>query len=293
MICRTINISKSTYYLRRKVPITPSEENIKKLGQAAKEIFEINNQEYGRMRLHKALNESGYRIGITKTGRIMRLYKIVPKTIKKYKVTTNSKHNLEIAPNVISRNFNAEIPNKIWCGDTTYISTEEGWLYAAGIIDLCGKTCVGLAFSDRHNKELAANALKEAKNAYRPKDGLVFHSDRGSIYASNDFKALIKEYKMQQSMSKSGDPYDNAPMESFWATVKKGCINGVRFKTRKEAVKTIFNYVKGFYNTRRYHTSNNLMTPIEYRRITSINTANLDKVNKNATGDCKATGTQG
>jgi len=170
-----------------------------------------------------------------------------------------------VAENLLKQDFQAEKPNEKWCGDSTYIATDEGWLYAAGIIDLCDRTCVGLTFSERHTKELMIKALDNAKRSYRPKEGLIFHSDRGTQYASNEYKAKLKKYGMIQSMSRSGKPCDNAPMESFWSTVKLGCIEGERFTTRKAAIKAVFEYVFGFYNNHRYHTSIGLETPKQYR----------------------------
>lgn len=266
LVCQTLKISKSTYYERKLVPQTDKEKEIIELGAKAKEVFDENKKEYGRTRLCKALRAKGEKLGETKTGRIMRQFGIVPKTIKKYKATTNSKHSYEVAENLLNREFEQEKPNKVWCGDSTFVPTDEGWLYVAGIIDLCDKTCVGLAFSERHTRQLMIEALDSAKNTYRPKAGLMFHSDRGVQYASNDYKDRLKKYGMIQSMSRSGNPYDNAAMESFWATVKKIVVNGVRFRTKREAIKAIFEYVQGFYNTRRYHTAINNMTPLEYRK---------------------------
>lgn len=200
-----------------------------------------------------------------KIGQLMKEEGLVPKKCKKYKATTNSKHKHQVADNLLKQDFSATKPNEKWCGDSTYIATDEGWLYAAGIIDLCDRTCVGLSFSAKHTWELMTKALDDAKREYRPRKGLIFHSDRGVQYASNEYKKKLKKYKMVQSMSRSGVPYDNAAMESFWATVKTGCVEGVRFKTRKAAINAIFEYVFGFYNTKRYHTALGLETPKQYR----------------------------
>ena len=230
-----------------------------------KKIFSESYEEYGRVRMKKALEELGCHISEGKAGRLMRQGKMWPKKCRKYKATTNSKHQYQVAENLLDRRFEAEKPNQKWCGDSTYIQTDEGWLYAAGIIDLCARDCVGLSFSAKHTQELMIDALEEAYKRCKPGEGLLFHSDRGVQYASNAYKAKLKEYKMVQSMSRSGVPYDNAPMESFWATVKNACVEGRRFKTRREAELTIFEYVFGFYNTHRYHTSNGLKTPYEFR----------------------------
>jgi putative transposase len=265
LICQTIGVAKSAYYNRKREPKTAAE--VKRQAERAeiKTVFEENKEEYGRIRLQKAMRDKGQPMSSWKVGQLMKEEGLVPKKCKKYKATTNSKHKYEVAENLLNQDFTAVKPNEKWCGDSTYIATDEGWLYSAGIIDLCDRTCVGLTFSSRHTGELMIKALTDAKREYRPKEGLIFHSDRGVQYASNDYKDKLKQYGMEQSMSRSGVPYDNAAMESFWATVKTGCVNGVRFKTRKEAIDTIFEYVFGFYNTRRYHTSLGLETPKRYR----------------------------
>lgn len=266
LVCRTLGITRSAYYQRSNTPQTDKEKEDEKLCQLALKLFKDNYEEYGRIRMRKALGEAGHKMSIGKTVRIMKKAKLVPKKSKKYKATTNSKHKYQIAENILNREFNAELPNQKWCGDSTYVWTDEGWLYVAGIVDLCAKDCVGLAFSEKHTQELMIAALKQAFNKYKPAVGLLFHSDRGVQYASNAYKKQLKEYGMIQSMSRSGVPYDNAPMESFWSTVKTGCVLGRRFKTRKEAILTIFEYVYGFYNTHRYHTSIGLETPNEHRQ---------------------------
>jgi len=212
------------------------------------------------------MREKGHNLSQSKVRELMKEEGLIPKRCRKYKATTNSKHKYQVAENLLNREFTAEQPNRKWCGDSTYIPTDEGWLYVAGIIDLCDKMCVGLSFSDRHTQDLMLRALDTAKQRHRPPEGLLHHSDRGVQYASNDYKARLTEYGMIQSMSRSGNPYDNAPMESFWSTVKLGCVEGKRFRTREEAKRAIFAYVFGFYNTRRYHTSNGLLSPLEYRK---------------------------
>jgi transposase InsO family protein len=229
-------------------------------------LFRENHEEYGRKRMNKALQQAGHAMSEGKTRKLMRKSGLWPKRARKYKATTNSKHKYQVAENLLNREFSVEKPNLKWCGDSTCIATDEGWLYVAGIVDLCDKTCVGLSFSERHTQELMLMALDEAKRKYRPSPGLLFHSDRGVQYASNAYKERLKKYGMVQSMSRSGNPYDNAPMESFWGTVKTGCVLGRRFRTRSEAKRIIFEYVWGFYNTRRYHTSLGLETPLEYRK---------------------------
>lgn len=265
LICKVLGIRRSSYYNRKKNPQTRKESKLLEERRVARVLFEENESEYGRERLHKAFTESGYSISKGKVRTLMLLEKLVPKRCKKYKATTNSKHKYPVCENILNRDFNAEKPNQKWCGDSTYIYTEEGWLYAAGIIDLCSRDCVGLSFSSKHTQELMLEALNTAYREYKPNKGLIFHSDRGVQYASNAYKKQLKAYGMEQSMSRSGVPYDNAPMESFWSTVKFGCILGRKFKTRKEAEQAVFEYVFGFYNTRRYHSNNGYVAPSVHR----------------------------
>lgn len=216
--------------------------------------------------MKKALNDAGYPISEGTARKLLRLNGLWPRRCSKYKATTNSKHKYQVADNILNRDFEAQAPNQKWCGDSTYIWTDEGWLYVAALIDLCDKSCVGLAFSNKHTQELMLKTLENAVKEHRPAKGLLHHSDRGVQYASNAYKSKLKQYGIIQSMSRSGVPYDNAPMESFWSTVKTACILGSHFKTRKQAETAIFKYVFGFYNTHRYHSSINYEIPAKYRK---------------------------
>ncbi len=266
MICQTFGITRSAYYNRKKHPQTVKEKADQQLGKAAKTLFEKNKKEYGRVRLRKAMVEAGYHISEGRVRKLMQQEHLVPKKRRKYKATTNSKHKYRVADNLLNQDFKAEKPNRKWCGDSTFIRTEEGWLYAAGIIDLCDRSCVGLWIDNRHTQELMLKALESAYKEHRPKGGLIFHSDRGVQYAADTYKQKLKDYKMVQSMSRSGNPYDNAAKESFWSTVKTGCILGERFVTKEAAKKAIYEYVFGFYNIKRYHTGIGLEVPNEYRK---------------------------
>jgi transposase InsO family protein len=266
LVCQTIGVTKSSFYNRKRVSQTEREKRRGEEGEAVRKTFEESRREYGRVRLKKALANKGIHMSEGKIGQLMKEEGLVPKKCRKYKATTNSRHKYQVADNLLKREFQAPAPNKKWCGDSTYIWTEEGWLYAAGNIDLCDRVCVGLAFSERHTQDLMIKALENAAKRWRPAAGLLFHSDRGVQYASNEYKKKLKQFGMIQSMSRSGEPYDNAAMESFWSTVKLGCVEGVRFTTRKQAMKAIFEYVFGFYNTHRLHSANGLTAPLEYRK---------------------------
>ena len=266
LICQTIGITRSAYYNRKRHPQTAKEKDDERLANEAERLFIANRKEYGRIRLHKAMVEAGHRISEGKTRKLMQNRHLKPKKQRKYKAITNSRHKYKVADNLLKQDFKAEKPNRKWCGDSTFIRTDEGWLYAAGIIDLCDRSCVGLWIDDKHSQELMLNALESAYKEHKPKEGLIFHSDRGVQYAADAYKQKLKDYKMIQSMSRSGNPYDNAPMESFWSTVKTGCVLGVRFITKEAAKRAIYEYVFGFYNTKRYHTGIGLEVPVNYRQ---------------------------
>lgn len=266
LVCRTLGISRSAYYNRARTPQTDKEKELGYLRRECRRLFEENNSEYGRRTLCKAMNEEGHRITESKTRELMRAEGLMPRKSRKYKQTTNSKHNHPVANNELGQEFDVKKPNTVWCGDSTYIPTDEGFVYAAALIDLCDKVCVGLSIGERHTQDLMISALDNAYREHKPAPGLLHHSDRGVQYAANDYKARLKKYGMIQSMSRSGVPYDNAPMESFWATVKIGCVHGRRFRTKNEAIKAIYEYIYGFYNTRRYHTSIGLEIPSQYRK---------------------------
>lgn len=185
---------------------------------------------------------------------------------KKYKATTNSNHNYPIAPNLLNQDFTSNTPNEKWVGDITYIGTDEGWLYFAGIEDLFTKRVVGWSFSERITKDLTISAFNQALTKAKPVTGLIFHSDRGSQYAAYDYQDFLRENNIRQSMSRKGNCYDNACAESFFATLKKDIIHGKKFKTREEAKLKIIEYVELFYNSIRIHSSIDDMSPIEFER---------------------------
>ena len=185
----------------------------------------------------------------------------------KWKQTTNSKHDLPIALNLLKQDFNVELPNTVWVGDITYNWTEEGWLYTAIVKDLCTKDVVGYAMGDRITKDLVIRAMEMAINLEKPRYGLIFHSHRGSQYSSNAYQDLLSEHKIIPSMSRKGNPYDNAVAENFFSNMKCECTNFYRFKTRQEAKQTIFEYIEIYYNRQRRHSKCGWMPPKKYKRL--------------------------
>jgi transposase InsO family protein len=191
----------------------------------------------------------------------MRANGIRSKVVKKYKATTNSNHNLPVADNILNRNFTANRANQKWVSDITYIPTKEGWLYLAGVMDLYGRKIVGWSMGSRMTTDLISDALKQAVGRTSAKQGLLVHSDRGVQYASKEYQQLLKKYGFICSMSRKGNCYDNAPMESFWGKLKMEWLNDYTFNTRDEAKRVVFEYIELFYNRHRTHSTNGYIPP--------------------------------
>ncbi|MBP1760340.1 MAG: hypothetical protein H6Q63_1257 [Firmicutes bacterium] len=271
-MCSVLQVSKSGYYAWINRHDSKRAEDNKLLLKDIKDVFDASNGVYGSIKVKKAIEakkpEERYsklaRINHKRIERIMRNEGIMSKVHKKYKGTTNSNHNLPVAENILNREFETKRPNEKLVSDITYISTEEGWLYVAGILDLCGGKMVGLSMSDRMTKDLVLNALHDAyRTAGRPQNAIL-HSDRGSQYCSYAYQEKLKEYGYTCSMSRKGNCWDNAPMESFWGKMKQEWLNGQKFKTRDEAKAKVFEYIMIFYNRKRLHASYDYKTPDAY-----------------------------
>lgn len=183
---------------------------------------------------------------------------------RKFRVTTDSRHNLPVAPNLLDRNFAVSAPNRAWVSDITYISTDEGWLYLAGLKDLFNGELVGYAMSERMTKNLVMQALFRATSTKRPTKGLILHSDRGSQYCANDYQKLLEQFGMTASMSRKGDCWDNAPMESFWGTLKNELVHHRRYRTRAQAIQEITEYIEIFYNRQRKQARLDYLSPAAF-----------------------------
>ncbi|KWT88140.1 putative integrase catalytic subunit [Candidatus Magnetominusculus xianensis] len=186
--------------------------------------------------------------------------------MKRFKATTDSKHKLPVADNLLNRRFEATVPNQVWVSDITYIPTEEGWLYLAGHKDICSGKIVGYAMSDRMKKELVSRSLFKAVVSRRPGKGLIHHSDRGSQYCAHEYRKLLYQLGMVASMSRKGNCYDNAPMESFWGTLKNELVYHRHYKTRKEAIDDIAEYIEVFYNHQRTQARLGYLSPAAYEK---------------------------
>lgn len=227
-------------------------------------IFEKSRKTYGSRPMSRALKALGFQIGRYAARTLMKKAKIGVKRKKRFKVTTDSGHNLAVAPNVLDRKFDVEETNTVWCGDITYLLTKEGWMYLAVVIDLASRRVVGWAISKRMKKQLVIDALRSAFTTRRPPKGLMFHSDRGSQYASDDFRKLLTRYGMIQSMSRKGNCWDNAVAERFFRSLKCEQTNDRIYETREDLRKDVFDYIEVFYNRERLHSTLGYMSPAAF-----------------------------
>jgi putative transposase len=266
-MCATFDVSRSGYYKWTKRKESKREKRRKKLERLIRRIFLDSRRLYGSPKITKVLRKQGVLVSEKTVARIMSALGLISRTVKKYKATTNSKHNLPVHENVLNRQFKVQAPNQVWVTDITYVATDEGWLYLASVMDLYSRKIVGFHIDDRMTKELVIKALDRAYHLQRPRVEVLHHSDRGSQYASHDYQARLKTYGMKGSMSRKGNCYDNACIESFHSVLKKELIYLEKFKTREQAQKRIFEYITCFYNGKRIHSSIGYFTPNQYERM--------------------------
>src|SRR5271169_4964727 len=263
-MCRVLGVSRSGYYGWKKQPQGKRRQDEERLLMEIKESYRKSKGNYGSPRIADDLRDRGLRCGKNRVARIMKVNGIKAKTTKKFKATTNSKHNLPVAENLLKQDFTAASPNTVWVSDITYVSTSEGWLYLAVIIDLYSRQVVGWAMSNRLTADFVIRALYQAIGRRRSFAGCIFHSDRGVQYACKDFRKVLERYKFRQSMSKKGDCYDNAVAESFFHTLKVEHVYQHRYATRAEARRSIFEYVEMFYNRKRKHSALGYRSPVSF-----------------------------
>jgi putative transposase len=263
-MCRVLVVSRSGYYAWKKRP-----EPLKKTqdAQLTVEIAGTHRRSrgiYGSPRVHRDLKARGIHVGKKRIERLMRESGLRGRRKRRFCCTTDSKHALPIAPNVLDRRFHADAPNRVWVGDVTYIATDEGWLYLAVLLDLFSRRVVGWATSATNDRALALDALDRALKHRRPQTGLLHHTDRGSPYASDDYRAALARRGLVASMSRTGDCYDNAVAESFFATLKAEHVDHEDFASRDVARASLADYIESFYNPARRHSSLGYVSPIEF-----------------------------
>lgn len=266
-----LDVTRSAYYAWDKRP--QSNKVIRKaaLTERVKQEFFNHHRIPGASKIAKQLSTSDHPVNHKAVAVIMRENDLKSKVVKKYKATTNSKHNLPVAENLLNREFTAKHPNQKWVSDITYIKTDEGWLYLAGILDLHGKEIAGWSMGERMTKELVINCLKQAKGRRGSLQGLLLHSDRGSQYCSKEYQKMLTDYGCICSMSRKGNCWDNAPMESFWGKLKQEWLNDKHFRTREEAKAAIFWYIEVYYRRYRLHASNGYRSPESYVAAAAAN----------------------
>ena len=263
-MCRVLDVSESGYHAwRQRPPSARKQENLR-LETEIKAAHQRTRETYGPQRLQSDLADHGIQTSVYRIKRIRRRLGLRCKQKRKFKATTNSSHTLPLAPNLLDRQFAVAAPDRAWVSDITYVATDEGWLYLAGIKDLFNGELVGYAMSDRMATTLVSQALFRAVAAKRPAKGLIHHSDRGSQYCSHAYRKQLQQFGMQASMSRKGDCWDNAPMESFWGSLKNELVHHRRFTTREQATREITEYIEIFYNRIRKQARLGYLSPAAF-----------------------------
>ena len=265
-LCRTLGVARSAYYAAPQKSARPRARDNARLGVKMGALFEASGRTYGSPRLTVALRRAGERCGRRRVARLMRRAGLRARQKRRFRPrTTDSRHLCPIAPNHLAeRAAPPARPGEVWQADITYVATKEGWLYVAGVLDACSRKVVGWAADDAMPTSLVARAFERAVAAHRPKTGLLHHSDRGSQYASDAYRDLLRRHGVIPSMSRAGNCYDNAKMESFWATMKTELIAGQVYATRAEARSAIFSYIEVFYNRTRLHGALGFYSPVDF-----------------------------
>jgi transposase InsO family protein len=266
--CRALGVSRSGYYAWDRREPSPRAQANQTLTEEISDLFEQRQQRYGSPRITRELRQRGRVCGENRVARLMRENRLNATPKRRFRVlTTNSDHDLPIAPNRLADVSEITRPNQVWVGDITYVSTDEGWLYLAGILDAYSRRVVGWAMSDNLETELPLTALRMALRHRGPSSGVLHHSDRGCQYASDRYREQLMASALVPSMSRSGNCYDNAMMESFWATLKRELVYRRRFATRAEASRAIFEYIEVFYNRERLHSSLGYQSPVDFETM--------------------------
>jgi putative transposase len=265
-MCRQLGVSRSGFYAWRQRRESRRAAENRALLIRIRTVFDENRRSYGSPSIYRALRDSGHRVGRHRIAKLMRLDGIRARRKPRYVATTNSKHSHRCAPNLLARRFTATAPNTVWATDFTYIPTREGWLYLAVVLDLYSRRVVGWKASGRMDQQLTADALRSAIVSRRPPAGLLHHSDRGVQYASTTYQRLLRQHGFVSSMSRKGNCWDNAPVESFFSTLKTELIGDNFFDSRAVGERALFDYIEAFYNRQRRHTTLDYLSPARYEQ---------------------------
>jgi transposase InsO family protein len=266
--CQVLGVSRSGYYRFVKThEHKPNDSTHQEMLGWVKDVAKSADYTYGSRRMKKALNALGYPVSRNKARKLMREANVKARQRRKYKVTTNSNHRQPVFENLLQRDFEVAELDQVYAADVTYIWTQEGWLYLAVVIDLCSRKIVGWSMNPRMKAQLVCDALQMAIWRRRPGAGLIHHSDRGSQYASKAFRRLLKAHNLRGSMSRKGDCWDNAVVESFFGSLKQERVQWRNYQTRHEAQQDILEYISMFYNSKRLHSYLDYRSPNEFERL--------------------------
>lgn len=263
-LCKVLNVSCRGYYNWVNRPESKRSQENRQLLVEIRRIFIANREVYGAPRIHAELVEKGYQCGLKRVAGLMRRAHIVPKTIRKFRITTDSRKSRYPAKNVLNRDFDAKDQNEKWVADVTYIPTREGWLFLAVVLDLYSRRIIGWSMSKQLTSQLAQRALQNAIEQRKPTKEVIVHSDQGKEYYAGEYQLLLTRHNMISSMSRKGNCYDNAAMESFFHSLKVEQVHHDDYRTRQEARSVIFDYIEVFYNRQRRHSYLGYQSPVNY-----------------------------
>lgn len=271
VLCEVLGVRRSSFYAWRARPASPRADADAALADTIASVHADSRGTYGSPRVHAELKARGVRVGKKRVARLMRAGGLAARRRRRFTPkTTDSNHTQPIAPNVLARDFSRPTPNQAWVGDIMYIPTGEGWLYLAVLLDLHSRRVVGWAMSERIDRHLVLGALSMAVvNRGVPTGELVHHSDRGSQYASEDYRQALAAYGCTASMSRKGNCWDNAVSESFFSTLKMELVHAADFATRQAARTAVFEYIEVFYNRQRRHSTLGYMSPLQFENVTA------------------------
>lgn len=265
-LCRVMEVAPSGFYAWRTRPQSARESANEALVKQIESVSVMSRGRYGSPRVYQQLRAEGACCGLNRVARLMRRHGIKARRRRRFKKTTDSRHGLPIPPNLLDRRFEVFERDRRWASDITYIWTAEGWLYLAVVMDLYNRKIVGWAMQSTLEQPLVNQALAMALASRRPAPGLLHHSDRGSQYASGEYQQLLDQQGIERSMSRKGNCWDNAPVESFFSTLKQELVDDRRYQTRYEARSEIFEYIEVWYNRRRLHSTLGYLSPDEFER---------------------------
>lgn len=267
LMCRALRVSAAGYYAWRERPQSARQRSNRHLLVQIRAFHRRSRRNYGSPRIVRDLRDAGERCSENRVARLMRQHGIRAKRMKKWRVTTDSTHRLPVAANTLGRRFSVSAPNQVWASDISYVWTEQGWLYLAVVLDLYSRAVVGWSLGTQLTAQLASDALRMALWRRKPPPGLLHHSDRGVQYAAAEYQRLLAEHGIRCSMSRKGDCWDNACVESFFSTLKLECVHDQRYRTRDDARRDIFEWIEVVYNRQRRHSTLGYRSPAQFEAM--------------------------